>query len=140
MAGTRESIDLEEKGLAAGGGLLPRARAVCVVRARHPCFRERERECVCVCVCVCACENERARARGGSSRVRGCRHPLDLQRYLMYKKTHSPRTLPYAYAEGLRGVLGGWALSYGRGTPVPLSSQYSTCKTVKTKFWPSLSD
>ena len=38
MAGTRESIDLEEKGLAAGGGLLPRARAVCVVRARHPCF------------------------------------------------------------------------------------------------------
>ena len=41
-----------------------------------------------------------------------------LQGYLTYKKTHTPRTLPQAYAWGPRGVLGGWAVSYERGTPV----------------------
>jgi hypothetical protein len=34
--------------------------------------------------------------------------------YLAHKKTPPPRTLPWAYAQGPRGVLGGW----GRGTPV----------------------
>jgi hypothetical protein len=43
-----------------------------------------------------------------------------LQGYLAYKKTHPPRILPKAYAWGPRGVLGGWAFSYGRGTPVAL--------------------
>ena len=38
--------------------------------------------------------------------------------YLAYKKPHPPRTLPYAYAQGPGGVLGGWAFSYERGTPV----------------------
>ena len=31
---------------------------------------------------------------------------------------HPPRTLPQAYAKGPRGVLGGWAFSDGRVTPV----------------------
>ena len=50
-----------------------------------------------------------------------------VQKYLTYKKTHPPRTLPQApktlpqaYAQGPRGVLGGWAFSHGRGTAVPL--------------------
>ena len=30
----------------------------------------------------------------------------------------NPRTLPWAYAQGPRGVLGGWALFDGRGTPL----------------------
>ena len=36
-----------------------------------------------------------------------------LQGYLTYKKTHPPRTLPYAYAQGPGGVLGGWAFFNG---------------------------
>ena len=35
-----------------------------------------------------------------------------------HKKTHPPRTLPQAYAYGHRVVLGRWAFSYERGTPV----------------------
>ena len=42
----------------------------------------------------------------------------EVRGYLAYKKTHRLRTLPQAYAQGPRGVLGGWAFSYGRGTPV----------------------
>ena len=34
-----------------------------------------------------------------------------IQVYLAHKKPHPPRTLPWAYAEGPRGVLGGWAFS-----------------------------
>ena len=41
-----------------------------------------------------------------------------LQGQLAHKKTHPPRTLPKAYAQGPRVVLGGWAFSYVRGTPV----------------------
>ena len=42
-----------------------------------------------------------------------------LQGYLAHKKLPPPRTLnvPQAYAYGPRGVLGGWAFSYGRATP-----------------------
>jgi len=32
--------------------------------------------------------------------------------------TAPPRTLPWAFASGRRGVLGGWAFSCGCGTPV----------------------
>ena len=42
-----------------------------------------------------------------------------VQVYLTYKNTHPPRTLPYAYPQGFRGVPEGCAFSYGRGTPVP---------------------
>ena len=41
-----------------------------------------------------------------------------LHGYLAHKKTNPPRTLPQAYAYGPSGVLGGWAVSYERGTPV----------------------
>jgi hypothetical protein len=34
-----------------------------------------------------------------------------IQGYITYKKTHPPRTLPLAYAQGPRRVLGGWALT-----------------------------
>ena len=44
---------------------------------------------------------------------------VTLQGYLTYKKMHPPRTLPQAYAQRHRGVLGGWTLYYGRGRPVP---------------------
>ena len=40
-----------------------------------------------------------------------------LQGYLTYKKTHPPRTLPEAYAQGPTVFLGGGAVSYERGTP-----------------------
>jgi len=40
-----------------------------------------------------------------------------IQGYFAYKITPPPRTL--LYAQGPRGVLGGWAFSYERGTPVP---------------------
>ena len=48
------------------------------------------------------------------------RKPLEapLQGYLTDKKTHPPRTLTQADAKGPRGVLGGRAISYERGTPV----------------------
>ena len=35
-----------------------------------------------------------------------------------YQQTHPPRTLPWAHAWGPRGLLGVWAFSYERGTPV----------------------
>ena len=35
-----------------------------------------------------------------------------VQELLAYKKTHPPRTLPYASAWGPKGILGGWAFSY----------------------------
>jgi hypothetical protein len=41
-----------------------------------------------------------------------------LQGYLAHQKSHPPRTLPYAYAQGPREVLGEGAFFYGRGTPV----------------------
>ena len=37
----------------------------------------------------------------------------DYKGYLAHKKTHPPRTLPWAYAQGLSGISGGWAFSYG---------------------------
>ena len=45
-----------------------------------------------------------------------------VQGYLAHKKTHPPRTLPQAYAQGPNGVLGKWAFSYGRGTLVGIQS------------------
>ena len=48
---------------------------------------------------------------------------LPLQGYLTDKNTLPPRTLPWAYALGPRGVLGGLAFSYGRGTPVNLNTE-----------------
>ena len=51
-----------------------------------------------------------------STKVCGIEEPV--QGYLTDKKTHPPRTLPQAYAWGPRGVLGGWASSYERGSPV----------------------
>jgi len=42
---------------------------------------------------------------------------VSMQGYLALKKMHPLRTLPYAYAQGRGGVIGGWAFSYGRGTP-----------------------
>ena len=45
-----------------------------------------------------------------------------LQGNLPCKKTHPPRTLPESCAWGPRAVLGGWALSYERGTPVGVMS------------------
>ena len=41
-----------------------------------------------------------------------------IQGYLTYKKMDLPRTLPWAYAWGHRGVLGEWAFPYGRGISV----------------------
>jgi hypothetical protein len=38
--------------------------------------------------------------------------------FLTHTKSHPPGTLPLAYAEGPRGVLGEWAFAYGRGSPV----------------------
>jgi hypothetical protein len=38
--------------------------------------------------------------------------------YLAYKKTHPPRTLQYAYAQGPMVAPGGVAVSYERVTPV----------------------
>ena len=52
---------------------------------------------------------------GGRASVR---FPEELQGYLTCKKTHPPRTLPQAYVWGPRGVLGGRAFSYERGTLV----------------------
>ena len=50
-----------------------------------------------------------------------------LQGYLAHKKPHPPRTLPKAHAQGPRGVLGGWAGSYERGTPVGLLQGRPLC-------------
>ena len=41
-----------------------------------------------------------------------------VQGCLAHKKSTSLRTLPWAYAQGPTRVLGGWAFSYERGTPV----------------------
>ena len=54
---------------------------------------------------------ERHPSKDSCQRLQGC---------LTSKKTPPPRTLPRAYAEGPRGILGGWPFSHGRGTPVAL--------------------
>ena len=36
----------------------------------------------------------------------------------LIRKSAPPETLPWAYALGPRGVLGGWAFASERGTPV----------------------
>ena len=41
----------------------------------------------------------------------------NVQGYLAHKKPPPPRTLQQDHAYGSMGVLGGWAFSYGRGTP-----------------------
>ena len=41
-----------------------------------------------------------------------------VQGYLTGEKSHPPRTLPYAYAQGLMGGIGGWAFFYERYTPI----------------------
>ena len=43
---------------------------------------------------------------------------MQVQGYLEHEKTSPPRSLQYAYAYGPTAVLGGWAFSYERGTPV----------------------
>ena len=40
-----------------------------------------------------------------------------LQGYLAHKKQQPPRNLQQDYAQGPMAVLGGWAVSYERGTP-----------------------
>ena len=49
------------------------------------------------------------RGRGLTSEVQG---------YLAHKKQPPPRSLQEDRAEGPMGILGGWAFSYERGTPV----------------------
>ena len=51
---------------------------------------------------------------------------LQVYMYLAYEETQPPRTLPLAYAQGPMGVLGGWALSYGRDTPVETEQSSET--------------
>ena len=61
-----------------------------------------------------------ARANALADELLGVGHHLArgiLEGYLTYKETHPPRTLPYDYAWGPMGVLGGWAVSYERSTP-----------------------
>ena len=58
-----------------------------------------------------------------AARASGGRDPLISQQQHTtgvprLQETHAPRTLPYAYAWGPRGVLGGWTISYGLGTLV----------------------
>jgi hypothetical protein len=53
-----------------------------------------------------------------------------VQGYLTYKKTHPPRSLLQAYAWGPRVIPGGWASSYGRGTPVPIAK----CGVLQTEI------
>ena len=52
-----------------------------------------------------------------------CAFSYKVQGYLTYKRP--PRTLSYAYALGPRRVLGGWAFSYGRGTPAQGARGYT---------------
>ena len=56
-----------------------------------------------------------------------------VQGYLTSKKPHPPRTRPWADAQGPRGVLEGWAFSYGRGTPVVLAR---ACEDAYSTLWP----
>ena len=74
-----------------------------------------------------------------------------LQGQLAHKKTHPPKTLPQAYAQGPRVVLGGWAVSYVRGTPlegrIPAgdsfskpNAQVSPCLAGVFDNFPSLTD
>ena len=57
---------------------------------------------------------------------------------LAHKKTHRPRTVPQAYASGPRGVLGEWAFSYGRGTPVQSNIQHSHVSNLEWSNGPDL--
>ena len=43
------------------------------------------------------------------------RKRIPLGRYR--RPVHPPRALPLSYAQGPMGVLGGWAISHGRGNP-----------------------
>jgi hypothetical protein len=52
-------------------------------------------------------------SRADAHKAKGC---------LAHTNTHPPRTPPQAYFQGPMGVLGGWALSYGGGTPVRATS------------------
>ena len=54
---------------------------------------------------------------GGKARHPGCLGTIIAQWFLIYKQTHHPRTLPQAYAQGPRGVLGGGRFLVGE---VPL--------------------
>ena len=42
----------------------------------------------------------------------------EVQGYLAHKKKQPPRTQQYDFAQGAMAVLGRWAVSYERGTPV----------------------
>jgi len=79
----------------------------------------------------CTCSTYRRTGRGLLYGLLGGCASLCIQGYLTHKKTHPPRTLPQAYAQGPRGFLGGWAFSYERGTLVLyglLGSCASLCK------------
>ena len=72
---------------------------------------------------ACAVYDERERGRQHQEELQALaslalRLRWGTQWYLDYKKQRPPRTLPYAYAYGPMGVLGGWAVSYERGTPL----------------------
>ena len=45
-----------------------------------------------------------------------------------------PSTLPQAYAKGPRGVLGEWAFSYGRGTPVGARTYWAVERVTDVPF------
>ena len=55
------------------------------------------------------------------------------QGYLAHKKTHPPRTLPYAL--GPMGVPGGWVCSYERGTPHPEGDSGETLKSLSHRCY-----
>ena len=60
-----------------------------------------------------------------------------VQRNIAHKKQCRPRTLQQGYAQGPVVVLGGWAVSYERATPVEplaavqrLSKDFSACNII----------
>ena len=55
----------------------------------------------------------------------------DLQGYLTHKKQHRFQTLQKGYAWGPMVVLGRWAVSYERGTPVPLPRERKHLERLK---------
>ena len=61
----------------------------------------------------CKCRNSTASKPDGE-KSGNCR----VQGYLAHKKLLPPRTIQLDYAQGPTVVLGGGAVSYGRGTPV----------------------
>ena len=57
-------------------------------------------------------------AEGAPQRVQKRRRGREIQGNLARKKQRPPRTLQYDYAWGPMVIVGRWAVSYSRGTPV----------------------